>query len=286
MTDKEFDVYFSRLEKVSDSTRSIIYVFIVVYLALLMYALQTFGYPAREFTYENILLQAKCRYDSNRTSTCEPLLKDILDQVNIPPALKDDLEKDFWEHKLQRFYDDSVAQRTFQFPVFGATTDRDLMWLIFPLPGVIAYLIILFALRQRVATFRFIMNKNKNDPLRLRLILSTLMLSSLNAEFNPIVRTVWYAAAAFIVSMPIIVCALTIFDQIDGIAWIRQGHPNWELWQSSGFVLRFEILLVFLGLQGILFASLITLLRAFGRHQREAQSLVASLDPIDPGPQR
>ena len=30
MTDKEFDVYFSRLEKVSDSTRSIIYVFIVV----------------------------------------------------------------------------------------------------------------------------------------------------------------------------------------------------------------------------------------------------------------
>ena len=273
MTDKEFDVYFSRLEKSSDSTRSIIFVFIVVYLALLMYALQTFGYPARQFTYDDVLLQVKCRYESNRTSKCEPLSKGLLDEVNVPPALKDDLEKDLWKHKLQLFYDDSVAQRTFQFPVFGATTDRDLMWLIFPIPGVIAYLIIWLALRQLVETFLFIMNRNKNDPLRLRLILSTLMLSSPSAEFNLLIQTVWYATAGFIVSMPIIVCVLMIFDQI-------------KLWQSPGVVLRFTILLVFLTLQGVLLARLVALFRDFGRNQREAQWLVAGLDPIHPGVQR
>jgi hypothetical protein len=223
MTDKEFDAYFSRLERASDSTRSIIYVFIVVYLALLMYSLQTFGYPARQFTYDDVLLQVKCRYESNRTSKCESLSKGLLDEVNVPPALKDDLEKDLWKHKLQLFYDDSVAQRTFQFPVFGATTE--------------------------------------------------LMLSSPSAEFNPLIQTVWYATAAFIASMPIIVCVLMIFDQI-------------KLWQSPGAVLRLTILLVFLGLQGALLARLVALFRDFGRNQREAKWLVASLDPIHPGAQR
>jgi len=276
MTDKEFDAYFSRLDKASDSTRSIIYVFIIVYIAVLLYALNAFVYPVRQHNYEDILLQVECRYD--RTNKCERF-KEFLDSVDVPPALKDEVEKSLWEHKLQLFYDDSVSVRTFQFPVFGITTDRDLLWIIFPLLGVIAYLIILIALQRLVATFVFIMNRNKNDPVRLRLILSTLMLSSpRNAEVSLFFQSVWYAMALFIFSIPIIVCVLTIADQLDIIAFFGDGQLRFDR-QSWLFVSRFTAQVVFLVLQVMLLVRLITMSKGFGRSQLEAQKLVASFDP-------
>ena len=45
----EFDDYFSVLEKASDRTRSVLYVFIIVYIAVLLYSLNAFAYPARQF---------------------------------------------------------------------------------------------------------------------------------------------------------------------------------------------------------------------------------------------
>ena len=277
MTDKEFDAYFSRLDKASDSTRSIIYVFIIVYIAVLLYALNAFVYPVRQYNYDDILLRVECRYD--RTSKQCEQLKEFLDKVGLPPALKDDVERDLWEHELQLFYDDSVSVRTFQFPVFGITTDRDLLWIIFPLMAVIAYLIIWLALQRLVATFVFIMNRNKDDPVRLRLILSTLMLTSpLNAEVNLFFQIVWYATTLFVFSIPIVVCVLTIADQLDISAFFRGGHLNFD-WQSPPFIIRFTAQVVFLMLQVSLLAKLIAVSKGFGRNQREAQRLVASLDP-------
>jgi hypothetical protein len=276
MTDKEFDAYFSRLDKASDSTRSIIYVFIIVYIAVLLYALNAFVYPVRQYNYDDILLRVECRYD-RASKQCEQF-KQFLDKVGIPPTLKDDVEKDLWKHELQLFYDDSVSVRTFQFPVFGITTDRDLLWIIFPLMAVIAYLIIWLALERLVATFIFIMNRNKNDPVRLRLILSTLMLTSpLNAEVNLFFQIVWYATTLFIFSIPIIVCVLTIADQLDISALFRGGRLNFD-WQSPPFIIRFMAQVVFLVLQVALLAKLVTVSKGFGRNQREAQRLVANLE--------
>jgi hypothetical protein len=277
MTDKEFDAYFSRLDKASDSTRSIVYVFIIVYIAVLLYALNAFVYPVRQHGYDDILLRVECRYD--RTSKQCEQFKEFLDTVSTPPALREELERDLWKHKLQLFYDDSVSVRTFQLPVFGITTDRDLLWIIFPLMAVIAYLIIWLALQRLVGTFVFIMDRNKNDPVRLRLILSTLMLTSpLNIEVGLFFQIVWYATAVFIFSIPIIVCVLTIADQLDVSAFFRGGHLIFD-WRSSPFITRFTAQVIFLVLQATLLYKLFTVSKGFARNQREAHKLVESLDP-------
>jgi hypothetical protein len=136
----EFDDYFAVLDKASDRTRSVLYVFIIVYIAVLLYGLNAFAYPARQFTYDNVSLQARCRYNPEYNKCAQVM--NVLSSAKQPPQLEETIEKNLWGHQLQLFYDDSVAVRTFKFPIFGLETDRDLLWLIFPLVGIIGYYIV------------------------------------------------------------------------------------------------------------------------------------------------
>ncbi len=282
MEKAEFDDYFAVLDKASDRARSVIYVFIIVYIAVLLYGLNAFAYPARQYTYDNMNLQVRCRYHRD-DSECNSLKK-LLSTAERSPQLDDAIEKNLWSHELQLFYDDSVAVRTFKFPIFGLETDRDLLWLIFPFIGMIGYYIVWLVLGRLATTFRFLLNSNQSDPVRLRLIQSIVVITTpLNpehGEMSPFYQVVWRTLASLVFVIPVIVTLLTIADQTNAIPTLILHRKGEHLFEDSTIpaIVRVMFDALVLLLQLGLFSELIALGRRFGRDQRETERLIGALE--------
>ena len=108
----DFDDYFAGLEKASDRTRSVIYAFIIVYIAVLLYSLSAFAYPARQLTYDYVNLLVRC-FDNVGDKQCDQVAADVA-RSKDPPQLEKAVANAFMSHELQLFYDDSVAVRDHQ----------------------------------------------------------------------------------------------------------------------------------------------------------------------------
>jgi hypothetical protein len=135
--------------------------------------------------------------------------------------------------------------------------------------------------------FRFLLDRNRADAARLRLIQSTLIittpLSSELGEVSPFYQLIWRFIAVLVFAIPIIVSLLTIADQTNAIAVFIRRVPNEEFMKEPTYAfltrLTFEILIVLLQLG--LFGKLIALGRRFGRDQSEASRLIAVLEAQD-----
>jgi hypothetical protein len=282
MDKSEFDDYFAELGKASDRAQSVLYVFIVVYIAMLLYGLTVFVYPAWQLLYDQANLQARCRYQSEDLKCSS--LKEFVANAKLPPQLQKTMEDNFWSHQLQLFYDRSVNDRTFKFPILGWETDRDFFWLIFPLIGMISYYIVWLALSRLAGMFRFLLDRNRSDAVRLRLIGSTLMLttplSGEHPEITPFYQAIWRMLTAIVFFLPIFITLLAISDLTNAIPAIRdwKGMEFLNGWTGISLIkLGFEVLTLML--QVALFIKLITLARRFGRDQTEAGHLIAMLEP-------
>jgi hypothetical protein len=284
MSKEEFDAYYAALDKGSDRARSVIYVFIIVFTAILFYMLNSFVYPSRQYTFDTIREIASCRYDAQDRDLCaQDLGLATLQHLNLPPKLIDQIEQGLWQHELTLSYDDSVALRTFQFPIFGITTDRDLIWVIFPFIGILGYYIVWLSLAKVVTMFNHILAGNSADPVRLRLILSTQVLTAPmnneNAEVGGIFRPIWMAISVSVFFVPVITGAVALLDQVNGLAVLREAAGaqfvfNW----TPGFVTRFVLEAVMLLFQILLLTELIRVARRFGRDQERAQALIAAAE--------
>jgi hypothetical protein len=284
MSKEDFAAYFAALEKSSDRARSLIYIFTIVSITVLFYVINSFVYPSRQFTFELIKQIVECRYDTTTPNQiCTDLGPTFIKKLTAPPQLQKDMEKDWWQHQLNLFYDDSVSTRTFQFPFFGITADRDLVWMIFPFLGILQYYLIWLALARAKSLFCFLAEQNKSDPTRLRLILSTQLLTSpLNdqsSELSKVHQTVWKILAISVFFIPIVASLITILDQTNLLAILRGSDAlalaNVNFQHTPGFILRFVIELGLLAFQGIVLAQLMGIGMAFGRDQSVAQRSIA-----------
>lgn len=283
MDKSEFDGYFAELGKASDRAQSVLYVFIVVFIAMLLYALN-FVHPEWQFLYDDASLRARCLSQSEDPK-CQNL-KDFVANERRPPALKNTMEENLWNHQLQLFYDHSVNDRTFKFPIFGWETDRNYFWLIFPLIGIISYYIVWLAFSRPVWLFKFLLDRNRSDAVRLRLIRSSLMVTtplvttrrSGYPEISPFYRAGWRILELIVFSLPIFITLLSISDLTNAIPAILDPREPFR-WSEPGLLrikLAFDVLALML--QVALFMNLVTLARGFARDQTEATRLIARLE--------
>jgi hypothetical protein len=212
MEKSQFDDYFAVLGKASDQARSVIYVFIIVYIAMLLYGLNTFVYPHGQLTYTELRLQVRCLYHPEGAQCQTREIQEFLASSKLPPPPEENtenIERSLWTHKLQLFYDDSVTRRTFKFPILGWETDLEFLWLIFPLIGMISYYILGLSLSRTIELFRFLLNRNQTDAMRLRLVHSTVVITApLGGEHSEIklfYRAIWQVLALFVLAIPIII---------------------------------------------------------------------------------
>jgi hypothetical protein len=276
MEKQEFDDYFKVLDKGSDRVRSVLYAFIIINVALFMYGVNVFTYPAQQYTFDEVNLQVRCRYQQPEPAKCDSV-KGALARVAENPRLMGKIEEAFWGHQLNLFYDNSVALRTFKAPILGLETDRDLLWMIFPLVGMVGYYIVWLALVRLSSAFRFLLERNRNDAMRLRLIQAALVISApLNNEgggdIPPFFQMLWRLIAIVVFAIPVIVTLLMIADQTNAIAvFIHQVEgQQFLLHPSRPFLAKLAFEALFLVFELGLFGKLMELGVRFGRDQGEA----------------
>lgn len=289
MEKPEFNDFFNALDKAGDRVRSVVYIFVVLNIALLMYVVNVFAYPVQQFLFDDMKLQIQCRYQSE-PKKCQIVAPELA-HINDAPRLKDQIERDFWNHQLYASYDKSVALRTFKMPILGLETDRDLLWMIFPLIGMVSYFILWSALVQLAQIFRFLLDRNDADATRLRLMQSAVVITAplsdgAGGEMTRFYRLLWQIVAMVILAIPPIVTMFVIADQtnaiphfiyrLDGEPFLKD--PTGGLWAK----LAFEVVLLLL--QSGLFIRLAILGLHFGADQGDAERLIADLEgrPLTP----
>jgi hypothetical protein len=283
MEEPVFKAYFDVLDKAGDRARSVLYVFITLNIALFIYGVNSFAYPVRQYIFDEVNLQARCRYRTNNDN-CKSVTP-ALARLAKDPMLNEEIERDFWNHQLDLFYDSSVAMRTFKAPILGLESDRDLLWLIFPLIGVVGYFITISALLPVVTMFRFLLDGNKAVATRLRLMQSVAVISApLNiardGEMTRLYQLVWRLITLIVFAIPLLVNVLMIADQTNFVASVIYQQEDQYFLRHPGFFslakLAFEI--ATLALQYRLFRKLVKLGVSFGEDQRHAQGLIAQLE--------
>ena len=287
MEDAKFDAFFAALEKSTDRSRTVVYAFIVIYVAMLIYALNAFAYPARQRIFDEIDRQARCFYlQQMDAASCSEDVQKAVNELKKPPIRDEKIEHDFWEHQYQTTYDASVAARTFRMPIVGLDSDRDLLWIIFPLIGLIGHYIVWLALRRTALLFEFLFHHNRRDALRLRLMETTLMLSApLNVDSRQIPRLfrhLWLIVTLIVFAIPFLTTILVMCDQTNvfpALIYNREiehflPKPTVGLWLQ----LSTEAVLLFL--QGALLAQLLLLGRQFGQSQSQLSRAIAALEHL------
>ena len=279
MDKPQFDDCFKAFDKATDRVRSVVYVFIVVYIAMLFYAIAAFAYPERQFLYDAASHQARCFYDGPTSHKSCDDVKAALADLKEAPAGNTEIQRSLWTHKIQLFYDNSVALRTFKFPILGLETDRDLLWAIFPLIGLIGYCIVWSALNQMAMMFEFLVDENKGDPMRIRLVQWSLMITTPlrtgAGGLTPVYQMLWQTLALFVFFIPIVVSALILADQTNLIPTLR-GLPDQHFMSNlDGLAeLRLSLGMALLLLQLGLFLKLVQRCVSFGTVQYQADRIV------------
>ena len=284
MTTDEFGEYFKVLDKASERLRNVIYVSVIIFTAMLIYGINAFAYPASQYAFDAVDLAARCHAVDNLNPKCSKPKKVETVQSFLPPPVPG-LYEDLSRHQLQSAYDESIKDRTFAFPVFGLNTDRDLLWILFPLVGIFGYYIMLLALDSVTRLFKFILDENQTDIFRLRLIQSTLVITTPLTrgkkirgigDMGPVVRFMWRAVATLIYAIPMIVSALIMMDQMNVLP-VYLYKVDGELFFDSPS----NLLIAQLVAEGVLFvvqtALLVTLMghaRSFGECQERVELLI------------
>jgi hypothetical protein len=280
----EFSEYFKVLDKVSERLRKVIYALIIVYVAMFLYGLSAFLYPSNQYAYDDLNKQVRCIYAESPAPECVELQK-YIEEHKITPNMRSDIDVALWEHQLQDLYDDSVKNRFFSFPIFGLQTDRDLVWVLFPLVGIIGYYIMLLSLSSMVRLFHFLMDRNELDPFRLRLIQSTLVITvplqdtKTHREFgdiDPVTKWMWKVLALLVLAIPILVSILMIVDQSNVLAvWLYRTPGEGVFTKfSAGFKIELATEVLLIALEATLAWSVIKAGLDFGKCQSKVATLI------------
>jgi hypothetical protein len=300
MSKPVFDDYYKVLDKASDRARSVLYVFIVVHLAVLLYGLYGFAYPARQYNYDEVREYIQCLHEpmngvcTKRAKAADKTWPEANEPIKTWPDVKEPIGQTFWAHQMQLSYDESVAARTFKFPIFGLETDRDLLWLIFPMIGIIGYFIVWAGLTRLSGMFKFLWDRNWSDPVRLRLIQSTVVssrpVSNHGRVLTGIYQIVWELVAVLVFAIPVFVVLLMMADQTNAIATLIHKVPNqhflFENWSflaksKAPKLIQLAVEAVFLVLQIGLLIEIGTFANAFHRDQMAIDQRVAELEAMD-----
>ena len=197
----DFKILVDTLEKNSNRTRSIYYVFALIYISITLYVVNAFVYSfprermglIREFVTECQPQQpppspqqatdcgnlAKALDEKYPNKSAVPAKTGAASDANAGASdSQTDFDSSGLKHRRDTYLDEIAASRKFTFPLFGVSVDQDYFWLMNSLIGVIIYFVLISALANEAELFCFMVDEVGNDRARLRIVLSSQVLSS------------------------------------------------------------------------------------------------------------
>jgi hypothetical protein len=241
MANEDFKQCYDVLQRLGDRSQSIIYAFVLIYGALLLWSLNAIVYPSEQQRLGQILKKdahiIKCLASFESKDTVDRACADTLNESSLdylvkldpafeiaPGAKQFDLSKidsDFILHELQYQRDRSSQVSQFNVPLFGVTSDRAWLWIVNITLGPLFY----FLIRASLANVRFLetmlYERNKDQPVRLLLLSVTQVISSSPQKIDlrgkdsgaagPMSATK-FAVLCVIFTLPMIVSGLLLCD--------------------------------------------------------------------------
>lgn len=302
MSDEEFKQCYDVLQKLSDSSRKVIYAFVIIYGALLLWALNSVVYPSeqqrlgmllrKDKDIVNCLGRMEMRDELDATKCSQSVLGNSLDYLyrkdngtlthgdgiskELPAeteATKLELAKldsNFIEHELQYQLDRSSQVSQFNIPLLGVTSDRSWLWAVNVVLGPLFYFLIRASLENVISMMDRLLEVSAGRLVRL-LLLSVLQVISSSPQRVDLHGQTSGTSAATSVLKSLFICSTFSLPILVSILMIY----DWYYFVESGdvdFVKGPEfyggILTCFVGLLEIwlLYNIIILLTKLFRQH--------------------
>jgi hypothetical protein len=242
MSNEEFKNCFDVLQKIGENARTIIYAFVLIYGALLLWSLNAIVYPSEQQRLGQIIQKdadvIKClvslESSTNIDANCTNELKDTSLDYRVrqdnkafpesPGATKFDLSKidsDYMQHEVQYQLDRSSDVARFNVPILGIASDRSWLWIVNIALGPLFY----FLIRDSLTNVRYLLSNlyenSVNQPVRLILLSVTQIVSSSTQKIGFYEKGTGTAKTSsvakfivmcFVFSLPILVSGLLFYD--------------------------------------------------------------------------
>jgi hypothetical protein len=303
INDEDFKQCYDVLQRLGESSRTLIYAFVLIYGALLLWALNAIVYPSEQQRLGLIMQKdadiirclASLESKANLDNGCVDKLKDSsLDYrvrydkaFGIPPGTNQfDLPKidsDYMQHELEHQLDRSSEVSQFNVPLLGVTSDRAWLWIVNIALGPLFYLLI----RSSLANVRFLLttlcDSSAGQPVRLLLLSVTQIISSSPQRMDLHGRAVsmyWakFAVLCLIFMLPILVSCLLLYDWFFFSVMLADAEFRHEP-EFIGGILTIPILL----LEGWLCVNICRLLFVLSNMHNDIRMETASLRRRDLG---
>lgn len=269
-----FDQFFAVLQRSSETARSTIYIFVLIYGAMLYYGANTYIYPMNQHQFINI------RDQINKTDGCDkaPAGTTCLAPANAQ-TVSSKFNNDFSAHVLDYWQDKAASDRAFQIPFVGIAPDRNWFWLVNIVLSLVFYVLIRGAFNNHLRLLDYLFDKNRDNRIRMILLGTTQIITSASGSLAPdALRATLYWSAEFIailviLLLPIMISCFIVFDWID--LAVTATHVTDVVYQPSltlGFVLTSFALLW----QAHMLRSIVTIVHRLFQSDRDRRIAVAA----------
>ena len=222
IADDDFKILLDTLEKSSNRTRSVYYVFAIVYISITLFAVDAFMFPFPDERLNRIQFFVDECQDPKmlQDAHCRNLATGFKLKKTTLPTGSGHLSvftHSGLQHRRNTYLDEIATSRKFTFPLFGVSVDRDYFWLMNSLIGLVVYFVLLSALANEAHLFRFMVAAAGNNNARLQIVLASQVLSSPSDqnEDAPIPYTLSYTLVKRFLLQSVILLPIAV-----GLLWI------------------------------------------------------------------
>jgi len=224
--DEDFKACLDGLQKSGERVRSNIYAFVLIFGAILLWALNAIVWPAEQKRLDSsqrkdasviMCLNAPnlpgCSVILNGPSLTHRLEPGIDAATNLRKPDIETADLDYLKHEIQMHLDKSAEVAQFRVPLAGIISDRTWLWLVNAALGLFMFYLIRDSLNGAQQMLQFLCDRHEKDLFRLALLSTAQILTSSRKPAWPIIR---YRPKILLIggifTLPIIVSILVLYD--------------------------------------------------------------------------
>jgi hypothetical protein len=280
MSPEVFDQFFAVLQRSGDTARSTIYVFVLIYGAMLYYGANTYIYPINQHLLTTVQDQINKTDDCDKQPAGTPCLA-----VSDGQTVNSKFNYDFSAHVLDYWQDKAASDRAFQIPFVGVAPDRNWFWLVNIVLSLLFYVLIRGAFNNHLRLLEYLFRNNRDNPTRIMLLGTTQIITSTSGSRLPgVPRSKLHWSAEFLSSLvilllPILVSCFILFDWIYlASTATRVTDVIYQPSLTTGFVLTIFALLW----QAHMLRGIVTILHRLFQSDRDRRIAAAEATADDP----
>jgi hypothetical protein len=270
MSPEDFTMLFGALQRSAETARSAFYAFVIVYAAMLFYAMNTYVYPISQHLLSAVQEQIGSARD------CDPGHVDPLCLKAAPPL--DRLNAEYAAHIVEYFQDRATDERVFHVPLIGLSSDRNWFWLINVAGSFLLYTLIRGAVQKYHRLADYLLNENKEDTARMMLLNTTQIITSGDRPADRGGRTRGFSfwgedfAIRCLLLMPIMVSMTIAFDWL---YLLETADDRWAFLHQYALLIGFVVTAAALWWQIRMFQRIMTTIHRLFEVDRLDQLIVS-----------